>query len=248
MSPASASALLPQPSAPALSGGAGDGRSCLSRAGGGRGLPCAREARRIPFATPGLRIGLFGGSFNPAHEAHRAASLLALRRLRLDRVWWLVTPGNPLKDNRELPTLEERIAFARRVANHPRIDVTGCEAALGVRYTYETVAALTRRMPKVHFVWIMGADNLAQFHRWQRWRAIAGRLPMVVVDRMGQSLAATASPAAQALARWRVDESDAGTLAGLAAPAWLFLHGLKSPVSSTGIRAARRRETALATD
>lgn len=210
------------------------------------GLPCARDVRRIPFATPGLRIGLFGGSFNPAHGAHRAASLLALRRLQLDRVWWLVTPGNPLKDNRELPSLEERVAFARRVADHPRIDVTGCEAALGVRYTYETIEALTRRMPKVHFVWIMGADNLAQFHRWQRWRAIAGRLPMVVVDRMGDSLTATASPAAQALARWRIDERDVKGLAERMSPAWVFLHGLKSPISSTGIRAAQLQDRASA--
>lgn len=211
------------------------------RAGGAEGeTPCARDARRIPLAAPGLRVGLLGGSFNPAHGAHRAASLLALRRLQLDRVWWLVTPGNPLKDNRELPSLEERVALARRVAHHPRIDVTGCEAALGVRYTYDTIAALTRRMPKVRFVWIMGADNLAQFHRWQRWRAIAERVPVAVVDRMGQSLAATAAPAARALERWRIEESDAAVLADLAPPAWVFLHGLKSPVSSTGIRAARR--------
>ncbi|MDQ0503498.1 nicotinate-nucleotide adenylyltransferase [Xanthobacter agilis] len=202
--------------------------------------PGARDVRRIPLATPGLRVGLFGGSFNPAHEAHRAASLLALHRLKLDRVWWLVTPGNPLKDNRQLPSLEERVAFARRVANHPRIDVTGCEAALGVRYTYETIDILTRRMPQVRFVWIMGADNLAQFHRWQRWRAIAERLPMVVVDRMGQSLTATATPAALALARWRIDEQDAAALLDRPTPSWVFLHGLKSPLSSTGIRAAQR--------
>ncbi|MFG1477273.1 nicotinate-nucleotide adenylyltransferase [Xanthobacter sp. V4C-4] len=208
-------------------------------------LPCARAARRIPLVAPGLRIGLFGGSFNPAHEAHRAASLLALRRLRLDRVWWLVTPGNPLKDNRGLPPLEDRVAFARRVADHPRIDVTGCEAALGVRYTFETIEALTRRMPQVRFVWIMGADNLGQFARWQRWRAIAGRLPIAVVDRLGRSLAATAAPAAQALGRWRIDEGDAALLADLKPPAWVFLHGLKSPVSSTGIRAARGSGAAL---
>lgn len=199
----------------------------------------------MPLTTPGLRVGLFGGSFNPAHEAHRAASLLALRRLGLDRVWWLVTPGNPLKDNRGLPSLEERVAFARRVANHPRIDVTGCEATLGVRYTFETVEALTLRHPQVRFVWIMGADNLAQFHRWQHWRAIAARVPLVVVDRMGQSLAATAAPAARALSRWRVDESDAAVLPRMAAPAWVFLHGLKSPVSSTQIRAGRRRAQGL---
>ncbi|MCL8381305.1 nicotinate-nucleotide adenylyltransferase [Xanthobacter aminoxidans] len=198
-----------------------------------------RAARRLPFVTQGLRVGLFGGSFNPAHAAHRAASLLALRRLGLDRVWWLVTPGNPLKDNRALPPLEERIAIARAVARHPRIDVTGFEAGIGTRYTYETLAYLVRRLPGVRFVWIMGADNLAHFDRWQHWRGIADLVPIAVVDRMGQSLAATASPAAQALARYRLGEHEARLLADCAPPAWVFLHGLKSPLSSTGIRAAR---------
>ncbi|MBN8914011.1 MAG: nicotinate-nucleotide adenylyltransferase [Rhizobiales bacterium] len=198
-----------------------------------------RAARRLPFVTEGLRVGLFGGSFNPAHAAHRAASLLALRRLGLDRVWWLVTPGNPLKDNRALPPLEERIAVARAVARHPRIDVTGFEAGIGTRYTYETLAYLVRRLPGVRFVWIMGADNLAHFDRWQHWRGIADLVPIAVVDRMGQSLAATASPAAQALARYRLGEHEARLLANCAPPAWVFLHGLKSPLSSTGIRAAR---------
>lgn len=206
---------------------------------GGEGSAGRRAARRLPFATAGLRVGLFGGSFNPAHGAHRAVSLLAMRRLRLDRVWWLVTPGNPLKDNRALPSLEARVAGARALARHPRIDVTGFEADLGVRYTYETVAYLVRRLPQVRFVWIMGADNLARFDRWQRWRAIADLVPIAVVDRMGDSLAATASPAAQALARYRIEERAAPLLAGLAPPAWVFLHGLKSPLSSTGIRAAQ---------
>jgi nicotinate-nucleotide adenylyltransferase len=198
-----------------------------------------RAACRLPLATPGLRVGLFGGSFNPAHGAHRAASLLALHRLRLDRVWWLVTPGNPLKNNSDLPGFEERVAFARAVARHPRIDVTAFEADHGVRYSYETVRLLTRRLPRVRFVWIMGADNLARFHHWQRWREIADLVPIAVVDRMGDSLAATASRAAQALGRHRIEESDAPLLATLSPPAWVFLHGLKSPVSSTQIRAAR---------
>lgn len=213
--------------------------SCRSQGGSATWAVRPRAARHMPWVTPGLRVGLFGGSFNPAHGAHRAASLLAMRRLGLDRVWWLVTPGNPLKDNSALPSLEERVAVARAVARHPRIDITGFEAALGVRYSYETVAWLRRRLPAVRFVWIMGADNLAHFDRWQRWRAIADLVPIAVVDRMGASLAATASPAAKALARYRIDESDAKVLADLSPPAWVFLHGLKSPVSSTGIRAAR---------
>ncbi len=204
-----------------------------------------RAAERMPLLADGLKVGLLGGSFNPAHAAHRAASLLALRRLGLDRVWWLVTPGNPLKDNRELPPLAQRVAFARTVARHPRIDVTGFEAAYGVRYTYQTVRLLTERCPKVRFVWIMGADNLVHFDRWQRWRAIAELMPIAVVDRMGDSLSATASVAAQALARWRIEESDAPLLASLKPPAWVFLHGLKSPMSSTGIRAARRLQDGI---
>ena len=211
---------------------------------GGTRVGAGRAAERMPLVANGLKVGLLGGSFNPAHAAHRAASLLALRRLRLDRVWWLVTPGNPLKDNRDLPPLVERVAFARRVARHPRIDVTGFEAAHKVRYSYQTVRLLVERCPQVKFVWIMGADNLVHFDRWQRWRAIAELMPIAVVDRMGDSLAATASPAAQALARYRIDESDAGVLATLRPPAWVFLHGLKSPLSSTGIRAARRFQDA----
>ncbi|HML13272.1 MAG TPA: nicotinate-nucleotide adenylyltransferase [Xanthobacteraceae bacterium] len=189
----------------------------------------------MPPHGPRLKIGLLGGSFNPPHEAHRAVSLLALRRLGLDRVWWLVTPGNPLKDTRALPSLVERVAAARRVAAHPRIDVTDLEATIGTRFTADTIAWLTRRFPTVRFVWIMGADNLAQFDRWRNWRAIAAAVPIAVVDRFGAS-AATGSPAAQALASARLRERDARSLPDRKPPAWVYLHGLKSPLSSTAIR------------
>jgi nicotinate-nucleotide adenylyltransferase len=194
---------------------------------------------RLPPHAPGLTIGLLGGSFNPPHAAHRALSLFVMKRLGLDRVWWLVTPGNPLKDVRRLPPLNERLATARAIARHPRIDVTGFEALIGTRFTYDTVTFLLRRCPKLRFVWIMGADNLASFHRWENWRALAALVPIAVVDRYGASLRAVAGPAAQALARMRIGENAANRLPRRRPPAWVFLHGLKSPMSSTALRARR---------
>jgi nicotinate-nucleotide adenylyltransferase len=193
----------------------------------------------LPRHAPGMRIGLFGGTFDPPHAAHRAACILALRRLGLDRVWWLVTPGNPLKDTRGLAPLHNRLVAARALANHPRIDITGFEADLGSSYTYATIQYLVRRCPAVHFVWIMGADNLRSFHRWQRWRDIARMVPIAIVDRLGPSLYSAASAAGQALSRARIPETAAKTLPGRKPPAWVYLHGLKSPLSSTALRAAR---------
>jgi nicotinate-nucleotide adenylyltransferase len=190
----------------------------------------------LPNHAPGLRIGLFGGSFNPPHEAHRAVSLLALKKLGLDRVWWLVTPGNPLKDTSALPPLEERIAQAKALADHPRIDVTGFEAVIGTKYTADTIAWLLRECPGVRFVWIMGADNLKSFHRWKNWRQIFMTVPIAVVDRGGLSLTATSGPAAHAFARARLPEMQARLLAGHEPPAWVYLHGVKSALSSTALR------------
>jgi nicotinate-nucleotide adenylyltransferase len=195
---------------------------------------------RLPPHGPGLKVGLLGGSFNPPHQAHRAVSLFAMKRLGLDRVWWLVTPGNPLKDTRGLPPLAHRMAAARRMAAHPRIDVTDLEAAIGTRFTCDTIAWLTRRFPAVRFVWIMGADNLASFHRWRNWRAIAARVPIAVIDRFGASLAAAAAPAGLALAKARIPESAARSLARRHPPAWVYLHGIKSPLSSTALRATAK--------
>ena len=207
-------------------------------------LPASGERgtrMRLPPHAPGLKVGLLGGSFNPPHRAHRIISLFAMKRLGLDRVWWLVTPGNPLKDTRQLPPLGERAAVARRIAAHPRIAVSDLEAAIGTRFTYDTVAWLRRRFPAVRFVWIMGADNLRSFHRWQNWRAIAAMVPIAVIDRLGPSLYATAGPAGQALSRARIPEMAANTLADRVPPVWIYLHGLKSQLSSTALRAARRR-------
>jgi nicotinate-nucleotide adenylyltransferase len=186
-----------------------------------------------------MRIGLFGGTFDPPHAAHRAACLLAMRALGLDRVWWLVTPGNPLKDTSGLAPLRERVEAARALAHHPRIDVTDFEDKLGSHYTFETISYLVRRCPRVRFVWIMGADNLRSFHRWQRWRAIAALVPIAIVDRLGPSLYATTSVASQAFARARLPERAARALPERMPPAWIYLHGLKSPLSSTALRAAR---------
>jgi nicotinate-nucleotide adenylyltransferase len=190
----------------------------------------------MPMATPGMRIGLLGGSFNPAHRAHRTISLFAMKRLALDRVWWLVSPGNPLKDTSRLPPLAERIAQARRIAASPVIDVTGIEATLGTRYTYDTVSRLRSRLPRVRFVFLMGADILPEFHRWKRWRELADLIPLAVVDRAGRTFPALASPAAHAISRARIAEHKATTLPGRDSPAWSFLPGLKLPLSSTAIR------------
>lgn len=186
-----------------------------------------------------MRIGLLGGSFNPPHLAHRAISLFAIKRLKLDRMWWLVTPGNPLKNTRGLAPLAARVVAARALADDPRIDVTDLEARIGTRYTYQTVNYLVRRCPQVRFVWIMGADNLRSFHRWQRWRDIARLVPIAVVDRLGPSLYASAGIAGQALAYARLPETAARALPERKPPAWTYLHGLKSPLSSTALRAAR---------
>jgi nicotinate-nucleotide adenylyltransferase len=201
----------------------------------------AGNSLRIPPHGRGMRIGLFGGTFDPPHQAHRAACLIAMKRLDLDRVWWLVTPGNPLKESHGLAPLDARIAAARALARHPRIYVTGLEAGIGAHYTYDTMRYLLRRCPGVRFVWIMGADNLRSFHHWQKWREIAAMVPIAVIDRLGPSLYATAGSAGQALARYRLPDSQARLLAEHRPPAWIYLHGLKSPLSSTALRAARTK-------
>jgi nicotinate-nucleotide adenylyltransferase len=192
----------------------------------------------LPRFAAGQKIGLLGGSFNPPHEGHHLITKVALTRLRLDRVWWIVTPGNPLKSPADLAALEERVAEAGRLADDPRVAVTAFEASLGARYTCDTIAYLKRRAPGVKFVWLMGADNLRQFHLWRRWRDIAGAVPIAVFDRPGSTLKALSSPAAGALARWRVPESAAAGLADRPPPAFAFLHGPRSDLSSTRLRHA----------
>jgi nicotinate-nucleotide adenylyltransferase len=201
----------------------------------------AKPRAVLPPHAPGLRIGLFGGSFNPPHDAHREVSLLAMKRLGLDRVWWLVTPGNPLKDTKGLPPVDQRVAAAQTLADHPRIDATGFESVTGLKYSCDTIAYLRKECPDVRFVWIMGADNLKGFHRWKNWRAIFGMVPIAIVDRGGLSLQATSGPAAIHFARARISENQAMTLADREPPAWVYLHGVKSPLSSTAIREAKKQ-------
>jgi nicotinate-nucleotide adenylyltransferase len=198
----------------------------------------ASHTSALPPYSDGMRIGLLGGSFNPPHIAHRAISLFAIKRLKLDRVWWLVSPGNPLKDNGHLRDVAQRAEAARALADDPRIDITCLESVIGTRYTADTISYLRRRASGLRFVWIMGADNLAQFHRWQNWQRIAAQVPIAVIDRPPQSFRALTAPAAQALARYRITENQAGRLATLRAPAWVFLTGLKINLSSTGLRNA----------
>ncbi len=193
---------------------------------------------RLP--APGQRIGLLGGSFNPAHEAHLAISRQALRRLRLDQVWWLVSPQNPLKESRETEALAKRLDQARTLARDPRISVGAIETALGTVYSVDTLAALAKRFPRVHFVWLMGADNLIQIPAWKFWQELFHILPVAVFDRPSYHLGALAGKAARRFARHRLPESRAGGLACQAPPAWVFIHQGLHPQSSTQIRAARK--------
>jgi nicotinate-nucleotide adenylyltransferase len=193
-----------------------------------------------PLGSPiGLRIGLLGGSFNPAHAAHREISLTALHRLKLDQVWWLVSPQNPLKSPRGMAPLDHRLQQAETMAAHPRIRVTAIETTLGTRYTADTLSTLRRHYPQVRFVWLMGADNLAQFHRWQDWRTIIRTLPIAVLDRPGFNLTALRGPAGQMLSRHRLPRYAASALAGRAPPAFLLLKSKLNPLSATAIRAQR---------
>ena len=194
---------------------------------------------RTPLAMPGQRVGIMGGSFNPPHDGHRIVAETAVKRLGLDQLWWVVTPGNPLKANGGLPPLKDRIMAAQKFARGPRMKVTGFEAELGTPYTAATLAFLSRRYPGVRFVWVMGADNLASFDRWQHWRQIADMMPLAIVDRPGWRLKALARPAAAALANSRIPETEANQLALLPAPAWVFLTSRLSPLSSTTLRSQR---------
>lgn len=179
-----------------------------------------------------------GGSFNPPHAGHRIAAEAAMKRLGLDQLWWLITPGNPLKSRDGLSEVNGRLRLVRQFAVGPRMKVTSFERELGTSFTAATLAFLKRRHPGVRFVWVMGADNLAFFDRWQHWRSIADLMPIAVVDRPGWRLRGLSSPAALALSRWRLPESEARSLADRKPPAWVLLTIRLSDLSSTTLRNA----------
>ena len=189
-------------------------------------------------ATMGKRVGLLGGSFNPAHGGHRRISLFAMDALGLDEVWWLVSPGNPLKPKDGMAPLAARLASARAMARRSPIVPTAIERELGTRYTVDTLAALSRRFARHDFVWLMGSDNLAQFHRWRRWRQIARTMPIAVIARPGYEGAAMASPAMAWLRRYRVPAASFATRGRWSAPALVLLRFDPDSRSATAIRRA----------
>jgi nicotinate-nucleotide adenylyltransferase len=187
-----------------------------------------------------MRVGLFGGSFNPAHEGHAHVAETALRRLELDRVIWLVSPQNPLKSSHETRPLAERIAEAKRWARGSGMIVSDAETRLGSQYTIDTLRVLKARFPGVKFVWVMGADSLATFHRWRGWTQIMREVPVAVISRPWAALKARTSPAARRFAFARWPSSAAAILADATAPAWVYLTGPLNFASSTALR---RRQT-----
>ena len=191
--------------------------------------------------APGLRIGLLGGSFNPAHEGHLYVSEVAFKRLGLDYVWWLVTPQNPLKGSAGLMPLQGRVRQSRALTRNPRIVVMDIERTLGTRYSIDTLTALQRRFPELRFVWLMGSDNLAQFQRWRRWADIVRRVPVAVVQRPGTTLAALFAKPMQRFAGRRAAESrEIG-----APPSIMIVDGRRNPQSSTALRAKGQAGEAL---
>ncbi len=194
----------------------------------------------FPLAPPGLRVGLLGGSFDPPHAGHVQITHEALRSFGLDRVWWLVSPGNPLKPHGPAP-MDQRLAMARALMRHPRVTVTGIEAALATRYTTDTLRKLCRRYPGVRFTWLMGADNLVSLHRWEDWRDIMAMVPVGVLARPGSTLRAGMSRAARIYAAARLPEEQSQRLGSARPPAWCLVHMPLNKLSSSAIRAGQAR-------
>ncbi len=193
------------------------------------------ERYHIPYARPGQVVGLFGGSFDPPHQGHVHVTREAMKAFGLDRVWWLVSPGNPLKQRGPAP-LSQRVKAAQAVMQHPDVEVTDIEARIGTRATADTLTALQRLCPQVKFVWLMGADNLAQFHKWKDWRRIMDTVPVGVVARPGDRISARMSRAARLYAKYRIDGQARQLLGRAQAPAWCFVNVPMVDVSSTQLR------------
>lgn len=190
----------------------------------------------IPYAVPGQVVGLLGGSFDPAHAGHVHLTREALKRFGLDRVWWLVSPGNPLKSRGPAP-IGDRLARARAIMRHPRVQVTDLEARTGTRYTAETLEALFDLYPGVRFVWLMGADNLAELHRWERWDWILSNVPVGVIARPGDRVDARTSVAAQRYRHARLRGREALLLGRIKPPGWCLVNVPMVDQSSSAIRA-----------
>lgn len=193
-----------------------------------------------------MRIGLLGGSFNPAHAGHRHLSLTALRLLGLDQVWWLVAPQNPLKSTDGMATFAERFQHAVRVARHPRIVVTDIEARIDTRFTVDTLEKLTQRFRDYRFVWLMGADNLAQLPKWDRWARLPHLVPVAVFDRAPYSYSALSGQAASRFRRYLWQQADARALPSAEPPALLFVRMKRHPLSATQLRMEQRQNPAAA--
>lgn len=192
---------------------------------------------KVPYARAGQVVGLLGGSFDPAHEGHVHITKAALKRLGLDRVWWLVSPGNPLKTHKPAP-MADRLEAARSVMQHPAVEVTDIETHLGTQYTTQTIAALQDRYVGVRFVWLMGADNLAQFHHWQDWQEIMARVPVGVLARPGDRITARMSKAARMFRNDRLIGRASQMLGRAEAPMWSFVNLPMLEKSSSAIRNA----------
>ncbi|MFD0858815.1 nicotinate-nucleotide adenylyltransferase [Roseovarius aquimarinus] len=195
-----------------------------------------RDAGALPPTRRGQVIGLLGGSFDPPHEGHVHITREALKLFGLDAVWWLVSPGNPLKAHGPAP-LPRRMEAARAIMRHPRVHVSDIEGRIGARYTADTVTALQEACPEIRFVWLMGADNMVQFHRWQDWRSIMESVPIGILARPGARLAARASVAARIYEHARVPLGAARRLGRMEAPAWCFANVPMVTLSSSRLRA-----------
>lgn len=190
----------------------------------------------MPHVEKSNIVGLFGGSFNPPHTGHLLVAKIAIRRLQLDQLWWMVTPGNPLKDCTHLPSLEKRMRLSFALIDHPKIRITGFERAIGSQVSVDTISHILAHYPGVHFVWVMGADSFATIHYWHRWHDIVSMLPIAIIDRPLAHMSALFSPMAHIYHRFRLDERESIRLPFMKSPAWTYLHGPLSFQSSTNLR------------